>query len=229
MSRKLRSPLGRTAVGLASTAVVLLLGLGLPATASAAQHSAPTLTCTRVPAHMVKVANLSSSTTFAWKITPVSGTTGARCPSAVARLYRAAEQAYSAARSAAARTSSAAPSEADECYNPVGIKWLSNYGVLQGYSYFKNCTGTLDPGCSVVADLQELSNTDGSWFTIKEGPSKFGACNSSTESVASIDCTHEANNYTYHTLAIISIFWANGTAVLGAHDYSSETTHKSSC
>ena len=123
-------------------------------------------------------------------------------------------------------TSAVTRAAASECYNAVGRQFTSSNTVLTGWGRFQNCTGTID--CSVQADLQELSNTSGSWFTIKAGPHKFGPCNS-TESTTSIDCTKQANTYTYHTLAIIIIYWSNGTSTGPKDDYSAEISAKSSC
>lgn len=197
------------------SAAVALLGLALPATASA-QHPARPLACRAVPAHVARDAKLSTRTTRAYRITPVSDSRGATCTPAVARLWRVPKGASSAVTRA----------PASECYNAVGRQFLHSNTVLQGWGRFQNCTGTVD--CSVQADLQELSNTDGAWFTIKAGPHKFGPCNS-TESVVSIDCYKQANSYTYHTLAIIIIYWSNGTATGPVDDYSAEISAKSSC
>lgn len=118
------------------------------------------------------------------------------------------------------------PAAAASCLGVTGLKWEPIYVTLDGYTYFKDCTGTTE--CQAVTDPEVFSTRTKQWVNLKEGNYAIGPCDSATNASTKMDCTLSQNN-SYRALGIVSIFWANGTATLGQHEYSPTSIHGVTC
>lgn len=194
----------RYKAGAAAAALAFAGMVGMPLTASASQQPASVDTCAAGNVH----ANQS------------------------AYLHRAALAAGAGQRACAAGTTAnhVTSVQDGECFDIVGRNITNNNTLLQGWTYFQNCTGTV--ACSARAELQEDSPTHpGNWVTIKEGPLEFGNCNTSaSHSVVSIACSPNkgVNFFTYRTLGIVTIHWADAP-VSTFDDTSDSITASTSC